>query len=204
MDYVRVPKYNPKNHHHKRLSDLSKKAHDLTAEGRMEELHNVEREIDRLVAQLYSLTDEELREIKKCLAILEGKEIEEEEVEEVELPPSMPDISLKNNVVEEGKPFGVDVVISNPLGEPLDNVSVNLRLFDNRLIEKSFQEVKGEVSFPLNFEGLKAGEYKIKATFEYVVKNVPKKVEKELAIYVKGSEVKHVERSFKPEELFGE
>lgn len=71
------------------------------------------------------------------------------------------------------------------------------------MVERTLEDVTGEVSFPLSFEGLKAGEYKVKATFEYVVKSVPKRVEKELAIYVKGSEVKHVERSFKPEDLLG-
>jgi len=35
------------------------------------------------------------------------------------------------------------------------------------------------------------------------LRTLPKRVEKNLTIYVKGSEVKHVERSFKPEELFG-
>jgi hypothetical protein len=34
----------------------------------------------------------------------------------------MPDVSLRNNVVEEKKPFNVDIVISNPLKEPLRNV----------------------------------------------------------------------------------
>jgi hypothetical protein len=65
------------------------------------------------------------------------------------------------------------------------------------------ESVEGEVSFPLNFDGLKAGEYKVKAVFSYVFENTPKRLEKDLTIYVKGSEVKHVERSFKPEELWG-
>jgi hypothetical protein len=52
-------------------------------------------------------------------------------------------------------------------------------------------------------KGLKAGEYKVEAVLEYVFKNTPKRVEKNLTIYVKGPEIKHVERSFKPEELFG-
>lgn len=106
-------------------------------------------------------------------------------------------------MVEEGKPFSVNVLVSNPLEEPLTNVSVKLDLFDGRSIEKLFDEVRGEVSFPLIFDVLKAGEYRIKATFEYVAGDVPKKVEKELMIYVRRGEVKHVERAFKPEELFG-
>lgn len=203
INMINIRRFDPSNSLHKELAELSKKAHQLAQQNKEDEYEEVEEEINKTVAKLYGLTDEELKEIKRCLAILEGKEVEEEEEETIEPPPSMPDLSLRNNVVEEGKPSSVDVVVSNPLEEPLSNVSVKLKLFDDRLIEKTFDKVKGEISFPLSFEGLKAGEYEIKATFEYVAGNVPKRVEKDLMIYVKGSEVKHVERAFKPEELFG-
>jgi len=208
--YLRIPKFNSANQIHLRISNFSSKAHQLASryydkndEAAREELKKIEAEIDKLVAQLYGITDEELKEIKKCLAMLEGEEIEEEGEEEVELPPTLPDISLRNNVVGEGKPFDVDVVVSNPFDKPLTNVSAKLKLFDGRLIEKSFEKVEGEVSFSISFDGLKAGEYEIEAVFSYVFENTPKRVEKKLTIYVKGGEVKHVERSFKPEELFG-
>jgi hypothetical protein len=188
---------------HTKLAELSKKAHQLAQQNQENELKKVEEEIDKIVAQLYDITEDELKEVKKCLAMLEGEEFEEEEEETVDLPPSMPDVFLRNNIVGEGKPFNVDFVISNPLDKPLTNVSVKLKLFDGRFIEKGFESIKDEASFPLSFDGLKPGEYKVKATFDYVVGNVPKRVEKELTIYVKGSEVKHVERGFKPEELFG-
>lgn len=78
---------------------------------------------------------------------------------------------------------------------------IKLTTFDNRTVERNFEEVKGEISFPLSFEGLEAGEHKVMFAFEYVVKDIPKKVERELTIYVKGPEVKHAERSFKIEDL---
>lgn len=80
MDFVRIPKYHPTNRLHKRLSNLSKDAHRLKGEGKENEVVKIEDKIDTLVAQLYGLTDEELREIKESLAILEGKEIVEEEI----------------------------------------------------------------------------------------------------------------------------
>jgi len=135
--------------------------------------------------------------------MLEGEEFEEEEEEVAELPSTAPALSLRNNVVGENKPFNVEVVISNPLDKPLTNVSVKLKLFDGRFIEKNFERIQGEASFPLSFSGLKPGEYRVEAVFEYVFENTPKRFEKGLTIYVKGSEVKHVERSFNPEELFG-
>jgi len=200
LEHFYIPKYVKTDDIHSKLVKLSKIAHKI-ADRDKGKLAKVEEEIDKLVAQLYSISEDELKEIRKCLAMLEGEEYEEEFEETVELPPSMPDVSLRNNVVEEKKPFNVDVVISNPLEEPLRNVYIKLTTFDNRTVERNFEEVKGEVSFPLSFEGLKAGEYKVKLTFEYVIKDVPKKVEKELTIYVKGPEVKHAERSFKIEDL---
>jgi hypothetical protein len=208
--YIRIPKFDPSDPVNLKISGLSLKAHQLASKyydennvTAYEELGMVEAEIDKLVAQVYGITDRELKEIKKCLAILEGEELEGEEEEVVELPPSMPDISLKDNVVDEGRPFSVDVVVSNPLEMPLTNVSIKLKLFDGCLVKKGFERVENEVSFPLSFKELKAGEYKVKAIFEYVFENVPKRVKKELTVYVKGSEVKHIERSFKPEDLFG-
>jgi len=203
LDYINIPKFNPSDKIHLQLAQLSKEAHKLAAESKLEELQKLEEAIDKKVAQLYRVSEDELKEIKKCLAMLEGEETGEEGEEVVDFPPTLPDISLRNNVVGEGKPFDVDVVVSNPFDKPLTNVSAKLRLFDGRLIEKSFERVEGEVSFPVSFDGLKAGEYKIEAVFSYVFENTPKRVEKNLTIYVKGGEVKHVERSFRPEELLG-
>jgi len=203
INMINIGRFDSSNFLHKKLAELSKKARQLAQRSQEDELKKVEKEIDKTVAQLYGISEGELKEIGRCLAMLEGEEIEGEVEEAAELPLSMPDITLRNNVVGEGRPFNVDVVVSNPLSKPLTNVSVKLKLFDGRLIEKSFESVEGEVSFPISFDGLKAGEYKVEAVFSYVFENTPKRVEKNLTIYVKGGEVKHVERSFKPEELLG-
>jgi hypothetical protein len=203
INMINIGRFDPLNFLHKKLAELSKKAHQLAQQSQEDGLRRVEEEIDKTVAQLYGIPEDELKEVKKCLAMLEGEEFEEEAEETVELPSSIPDIFLRNNVVGEGKPFNVDVVVSNPLDKSLTNVSVKLKLFDGRFIEKGFESIEGEVSFPLSFNGLKSGEYRIEVVFEYVFENTQKRLEKNLTIYVKGSEVKHVERSFKPEELFG-
>jgi hypothetical protein len=200
---LNLKRYDATSRLHTKLTTLSKKAHKLVQQNQEDELRKVEEEIDKTVAQLYGIAEDELEEVRKCLAMLEGEETGEEGEEVVDLPPTLPDISLRNNVVGEGKPFDVEVVVSNSFDKPLTNVSVKLKLFDGRLIEKSFESVEGEVSFPISFDGLKAGEYKIETVFNYVFENTPKRVEKNLTIYVKGGEVKHVERSFKPEELLG-
>lgn len=76
---IRIPKYDPNNLLHLRLSGLSERAHQLAEEvywnnreELREKLREVEEEIDKGVAKLYGVTDEELGEVKKCLAILKG------------------------------------------------------------------------------------------------------------------------------------
>ncbi|MEM3701019.1 MAG: hypothetical protein QXL57_09200, partial [Candidatus Bathyarchaeia archaeon] len=50
---IRLDKFNPKNNIHKKLANLSKKAHQL-AEKNDSTLREVEKEIDTLVEKLYS------------------------------------------------------------------------------------------------------------------------------------------------------
>jgi SAM-dependent methyltransferase len=69
LEHIRVPHYNPDDPVHRQLAELSQQAHELAAQGeeRVEELKEVEEEIDALVARLWGLTEEELREIKTSL-----------------------------------------------------------------------------------------------------------------------------------------
>ncbi|MCW3130601.1 MAG: BREX-1 system adenine-specific DNA-methyltransferase PglX [Methanophagales archaeon] len=41
-----------------------------------EELKEVEAEIDKVVAELYGITDDELEEVKKTLRVLRGEKVE--------------------------------------------------------------------------------------------------------------------------------
>jgi hypothetical protein len=78
-----MPKYETSNEGHQKLSSLSKKAHVLAKryyeqkglEAR-EELKGVEEEIDKTVAKLYGITDEELEEVRKTLGVLKGEYVE--------------------------------------------------------------------------------------------------------------------------------
>ncbi|MEM4647955.1 MAG: Eco57I restriction-modification methylase domain-containing protein [Candidatus Pacearchaeota archaeon] len=82
---VFIPKFNPKDKLHIKLSELSKKAHELAKKYyeqhdlvAWEELKKVEEEIDKTAAKLYGISDEELEEIKKTLRILKEGEAKEE------------------------------------------------------------------------------------------------------------------------------
>ncbi|MEM3907792.1 MAG: N-6 DNA methylase, partial [Nitrososphaerota archaeon] len=97
VNYVNVLKFNPNNSIHQKIAELSKRAHELAkcvyAEVKSdycdklrnpeEELAKIEEKIDKLVAELYGISEDALQEIKRLLAILKAEEVSEEgDVEE--------------------------------------------------------------------------------------------------------------------------
>ena len=77
------PQFNSKSLFHQRLSPLSKKAHALAKRyyelndlAARKELKGVEEEVDKAVAGLYGIADEELEVVRKTLRVLRGEEVE--------------------------------------------------------------------------------------------------------------------------------
>jgi type II restriction/modification system DNA methylase subunit YeeA len=86
IDIFNIPQFDPNNNLHKKIADLSKKAHELAkciysnnkpdyckTINANEELKKVEDEIDLAVAELYGITKEELEGFKELMNILSGK-----------------------------------------------------------------------------------------------------------------------------------
>ena len=69
LEHVAIPKFEPANGVHQSLAFLSKRAHELAAQGNEgeAELRQIEEEIDRQAAELWGLTDEELAEVQRSL-----------------------------------------------------------------------------------------------------------------------------------------
>jgi type II restriction/modification system DNA methylase subunit YeeA len=99
IENLGIPRFDSSNELHRRISDLSKKAHELArcihAERKPsycmginaeEELRRVERELDLVVAQLFGLSEDDLRELERLMAILSGGELPVEEVEVEQIP----------------------------------------------------------------------------------------------------------------------
>lgn len=84
INNIKIERYDPSNPIHKNLVELSKKAHSLACQDRLDELRKVEDEIDKTVAKLYGITDMELKEIQKGLNLLEGQEIVDDDEKERE------------------------------------------------------------------------------------------------------------------------
>jgi hypothetical protein len=74
LEHIRIPRYSPNDPVHRRLADLSQAAHQAAGREGAAELARIEAEIDRQAAQLWGLTDEELREIQQSLRELAGGE----------------------------------------------------------------------------------------------------------------------------------
>lgn len=70
MKHVAVPSYDPTNSTHVQLAALSQQAHAAAATDDAPRIKAIESEIDRLAAQLWGLSDAELREIQESLAEL--------------------------------------------------------------------------------------------------------------------------------------
>jgi type II restriction/modification system DNA methylase subunit YeeA len=127
---VKPPKFDPNDHLHKKIAELSKKAHDLakciyseekpdycSAIDAEDELREVERELDLAVAQLLGLSEDDLREFERLYAILSGEELPVEEDVEV---PQHPNVSVLGAVIKPGLQSFVEVDVVNPSGEEIE------------------------------------------------------------------------------------
>jgi len=207
---IRIPKFDPNDPEHLKLSTLSKKAHEVAREiyenkreDLKESLQQIEEEIDETVSKLYGITEEELEEVKKCLKILREGEIEEEETAEAEETLNLePNILLMTPVVQEETPFKIDIVVTNPLVAPINNVRLKMQ-FPDRKYEFLFDKIEKEKELKLQSSGLKKGKYEIKVIMDYVVNGTSKKVEKTLTLFVKGLEEKKTVERGTLDELFG-
>jgi len=152
LGQINILKYDPENPIHRKLAELSKKAHQLASEKNTYELSKIEEDIDNTVAELYGLTDEEAKEIKNALKTLEGEEIEKEIVEEESIEVKVDFLSA---VASPNVAGSFEVAISNPLK---DTVRIELQLPDRKVeLETDKEQETVKVQVP----PLEAREYKI-------------------------------------------
>lgn len=67
LQNIRIPKFNPQNSLHLKLAELSERAHQAAEKDNQEEINKIEEKIDQCAANLWSLTDRELGDIKDSL-----------------------------------------------------------------------------------------------------------------------------------------
>lgn len=72
LSQIRIPRYSRSNPVHAQLADLSEKAHASTAGGDAKQLEVVEARIDEAAAEVWGLSDEEMKEMWASLAETSG------------------------------------------------------------------------------------------------------------------------------------
>jgi len=130
LNTIKFPKYDAQNEAHRKIAELSRRAHELAkciyAEDKPDycrsinaekELKSVEGELDLAVAQLFGLTEDDLKEFEKLMAILSGEELPAEEG--VELPEE-PKFSVLNTLLPPDTRWYVEVDVVNPSGEEVE------------------------------------------------------------------------------------
>ena len=65
--HIAVPQFDQEETLHARLAALSKQAHELAPAGDETSLATVETEVDQAAAELWGITDKELKEIRRSL-----------------------------------------------------------------------------------------------------------------------------------------
>ena len=137
-----------------------------------EDLKKIEEEIDETVAKLYGITDDELKEIRKCLMILKEGEIqegEEESEEEQQIVLPKKDIEIKINPLLIGENVQKELTISvqNNTNKPIKEVKLEVKLKSKSLLTKRIKEIKPNdlVSLKFTVPKLKSGEYKLEIIF---------------------------------------
>jgi len=193
LNHIKIPKFDINNKLHNELSKLSKEAHKLVVKNAEEKLAKIEMAIDKTVAELYGITEDELREIRKCLAILKGEDVEEEE-KGVEIRELAPELIVETPVLYVDKGQELEIKIINHYDAPIRDVKVKL-VFEGRSSEKVFDEISDEMRVAFRLSGLKGGEYWATFSMEYLWEVSMGSVEKVVPIYVKRSSESKVRRS---------
>ncbi|MEM3291083.1 MAG: hypothetical protein QW046_06155, partial [Candidatus Micrarchaeaceae archaeon] len=198
LEKINIPKFDANNKLHLKLSDLSKKAHELAKqiyeEGREDlktNLTQVEEEIDQTVAELYNLTDDELKEIKTTLKILKEGEVEEEEETEEEIvpiPKKRPvELKVEPLLISEKQTTLIRVIVSNNRDANIKNVNLTISLNGKGLLTKEIEHINKGTSEVVNLTipELDAGEYEFTIQMEYEVNKKREILEEKRKLFVK-------------------
>jgi len=130
-EVINVPKYNSSNELHKKIAELSKRAHEVAiciyAETKPDycnnirnpekELEEIERELDKAVAKLYDIDEDALADFRKLFAILSSEEVPDESEEEI--TPQKPSVNVLNTTLKPNAKSSIEIDVVNPSGKEI-------------------------------------------------------------------------------------
>ncbi|MFP3074159.1 MAG: N-6 DNA methylase, partial [Caldivirga sp.] len=159
---LNIPKFNSSNELHRRIAELSRRAHELAmciytsskpsycaGVNAGDELRKVEDELDSAVARLYGLSEGELKEFRRLMAILSGGEVPVED--DVEVPKS-PVVNVLNTLLKPDVESYIEVDVTNPSGEEVEFT------YELPWGRGSFKVTEGK--YRINTPPLKPGKYR--------------------------------------------
>jgi len=213
IEPLNISRFDSNNPLHQKLSELSQKAHEMAKkiyeEGRedlKEDLKRIEEEIDKIVAELYGITDEELKEIRKCLMILKEGEIPEEEEEggeeeEITLQEKELEVSVEPLLINEGEERELKCIILNNMDKDIKDVEVEILLDKKKLASEKIGKIEkiSSKTTLFNTPKLEAGQYELAIKIK-IDKNL---VEEKRKLFVKKRGKKKELKSALDEEIEG-
>jgi hypothetical protein len=162
IDVIKIPKFDQSNDLHRRIAGLSRRAHELAmciyasskpsycaGVNAGDELRRVEGELDSAVAKLYGLSEGELKEFRRLMAILSGGEVTAED--DVEVPKS-PVVNVLNTLLKPDVESYIEVDVTNPSGEEVEFT------YELPWGRGSFKVTEGK--YRINMPPLKPGKYR--------------------------------------------
>jgi len=186
IDVIKIPKFNPNNDLHTRIAELSRRAHELarcvyasskpsycTGINAGDELSKVEDELDLAVARMYGVSEGELKEFRRLMAILSGEEVLVEDVVEV---PKDPVVNVLNTLVKPGVESYIEVDVTNPSGEEVELT------YEFPWGKGSFRVAEGK--FRINIPPLKPGKYRGVVRWVWRGREYSREVEVEVSEHV--------------------
>jgi type II restriction/modification system DNA methylase subunit YeeA len=130
LDLIKVPKFDPDNETHRRIAELARKAHEFAkcvyvhpkpdncrSVDAKEELRKIEKEINLAVAQLFGLSEDDLKEFERLMEILSGER--SSAGKEIELAEE-PKVSVLNTLLPPDTSSYIEIDVVNPSGEEID------------------------------------------------------------------------------------
>ncbi len=204
INYINIPSFDPSDELHRKIAELSQNAHSIARqiyeenrEDLKEDMKKIEEEIDKIVAKLYGITDDELKEIRKCLKILkEGEMPEEGEEEEKIVLPEKKDVELSVEplLIYEDTQQEMMITIENNRDKSLKNFKVEVKIKSKSLVSRKIKEIKKNERKVMKFKSpkLKSGKYKLKIA----IRGEDMKIDEMRELFVK--EQKRIKKSKSP------
>ncbi|MEM1953545.1 MAG: N-6 DNA methylase, partial [Candidatus Caldarchaeum sp.] len=155
LDYIHIPSFDTNNALHKKIAIISQRAHRTAeqihitntknASDLAEELNQTEEELDKAVAQLYGMSDDDLTEVRKLYSVLAGEEAVEEVEEEPEQPKE-PTITFTKTTLTPNTEDTITLTVINPNTEKLQ---LTIHLPNQQQITKEIEQGEHFIEIPL-------------------------------------------------------